>query len=413
MKRFFLILVLFLVVLGFRFFLFFSYIPTYSNGAEITREMRIFTTPHVKNNTQRFTILENGTRIHVVAAQFPRYEYGQKLKVYGKLKVLDMQGKEVLFLYFPRIEVLSGSDNLAIAMLSWFRGEVVSLFQASLPSNSASLMLGIVFGIKEGFSSTFLDNLSKTGVLHVVAASGMNVSIIAGFLFTAFAHFLKRQYAVIVASMGILFYAALSGFEPSIVRASIMGILVFSAQLLGRQTLSSYILLLTGFVMLFVNPSLIEDIGFQLSFLATSGILYIKPLLNPLVSKLKLFVISADLETTLASQIATLPILVLNFQTFSLVSVLVNILVLWTVPLLMIIGGVASIVGFISEFLGQLILYLSLPLLWYFEAVTTFFGTHSFSIQIEISSESSLYFGLGYYLILIGFVLLLRRKPQT
>ena len=76
---------------------------------------------------------------------------------------------------------------------------------------------------------------------------------------------------------GIVFYAVLAGLEPSIVRAAIMGILVFSSQIMGRQKMPFYILFLTAFVMLFVSPGLISDIGFQLSFLALIGIIYLKP----------------------------------------------------------------------------------------------------------------------------------------
>ena len=139
------------------------------------------------------------------------------------------------------------------------------MFFQTLPSPSSSLLLGIIFGIKEQMPKDFTDNLRTSGVFHVIAASGMNVTLVAGFLSVFFAFFFKRQIAIGLSILGIIFYAILAGLEPSIIRASVMGILVFSAQILGRQTLAVNFLALTGFVMLFVDPSLIFDIGFQLS----------------------------------------------------------------------------------------------------------------------------------------------------
>src|SRR6266852_3979746 len=99
--------------------------------------------------------------------------------------------------------------------------------------------------------------LRTSGVFHVIAASGMNVTLVGGFLTSLFTLFLRRQIALLLSILGILFYALLAGFEPSIIRASIMGILVLSSQIFGRQAWPTYALLLTGYIMLLFDPSLI------------------------------------------------------------------------------------------------------------------------------------------------------------
>src|SRR3989344_9386531 len=129
------------------------------------------------------------------------------------------------------------------------RGKFIDLFNRVLPINYSSLLLGITFGIKEKMTDNFLNNLRITGVMHVIAASGMNVTLFGGFITAVFSFFLKRQLALLLSIFGILFYVVLAGFEPSIIRAAIMGILVFSAQILGRQRLSSYGLILAGYLM--------------------------------------------------------------------------------------------------------------------------------------------------------------------
>jgi len=265
------------------------------------------------------------------------------------------------------------------------------------------LILGIIFGIKEQMPKDFSNNLKTSGVFHVIAASGMNVTLIGGFISTFFAFFLKRQIAICLSILGIMFYAVLAGLEPSIIRASIMGILVFSAQILGRQTLAINGLFLAGFTMLLVDPTLISDIGFQLSFVATLGLVLI-----PKIKAIgKIWVIGEGVNTTIAAQIATLPILLANFGTYSIYSILVNGLLLWTVPILMIIGGIGAILGLILMPLGQLLIYLCYPLLLYFETIVNIFGKIGGAITIESLSWQ---FILGYYCLLSSVLLILRKK---
>jgi competence protein ComEC len=153
--------------------------------------------------------------------------------------------------------------------------------------------------------------------------------------------------------------------------------------------------------MLLADPSLISDIGFQLSFLSTLGILYVKPILE------KKPIISSEILTTIAAQIATLPVLLVNFGTYSLFSILVNGLVLWTVPILMMFGGAGAILGLIFMPLGQLLVYLCYPLLLYFEAVVNFFGKIGGIISIKTFPWQ---FAAGYYCLLVCVLLIFKKE---
>ncbi|HKC14775.1 MAG TPA: ComEC/Rec2 family competence protein, partial [Patescibacteria group bacterium] len=214
------------------------------------------------------------------------------------------------------------------------------------------------------------------------------------FLSSIFLLFFKRQIALVISIVGIIIYAVLAGLEPSIIRASIMGILVFTASIFGRQTWPLYGLLLAGFVMLMWDPNLLNDIGFQLSFLATIGLLYMKPFFKNKILD--------GFQTTIFAQAATLPILVSNFGTYSLWSIVVNSLILWTIPLLMVIGGVSAVISFIIFPIAKILLYLSLPLLIFFESVVRFFSGLSGTIKIENLSWQIV---LGYYCLLASFIL--------
>jgi competence protein ComEC len=303
------------------------------------------------------------------------------------------------------MESVKNSENYFLAIINSVRQKIIGTFQANLPKDPAALLLGIVFGIKVDFSKTFLQNLKAVGVMHVIAASGMNVTMVAGFFFYIFSLVLKRQMAIVLSVAGIIFYDFLAGFQASIVRASVMAALAFSAQILGKQRDGLYILFLTALVMLFWQPNYLTDIGFQLSFASTLGILIIPRLLKRFENGF-----SADLITTFSAQVATLPILISGFGVYSIWSIVVNALVLWTVPILMILGGFAAIIAFVCEPLARLLLYLCLPFLLFFEAITNFFAGLKGSISLQ---NAPWQFIASYYLILISILIFAFKSSQT
>ena len=418
MKRWLAGLILLLLILTVRFFYFYQDTVTYKDGEQVSFVTTLTSQPRIIGNQQVFYAnLGSGQRVRIITGRFPEFNYGDHVDVVGDINVYLLNNKTTLLsMYFPQIEIdktQSGFIEKSLELVGDFRERITSLIAKSLPSPSSGLLMGIIFGIKESMPESFSDNLKTSGVFHVVAASGMNVTLIGGFISSFFAIFFKRQIAICLSILGILFYAVLGGLEPSIIRASIMGILVFSAQIIGRQTLAVNGLILAGFTMLFISPNIILDIGFQLSFMATLGILYIKtPLDQNKALKLivKRFGIVSDVFTTVSAQLATLPILLANFGMYSLYSILVNALVLWTIPLIMAIGGIGVLVGLIIFPLGQLIIYVSYPLLFYFESVVNFFGAIGGMITIQSLSWQ---FIVGYYLTLSSFFVFLRNKKPV
>ena len=179
---------------------------------------------------------------------------------------------------------------------------------------------------------------------------------------------LWRGQAFYIAIIFICFYIILTGLPASGVRAGIMGGLYLLAQKLGRQSMGSRVIASACAIMLLINPLLLfYDVGFQLSFLAVMGLIYIEPFLKKVM---KISIIS----TTFAAQIFTLPIMVYNFGNISLVSPITNFLILPIVSGLMIFGFLSSILGVVSQFLGWIV---SIPcwfLLTYFIKIIDFFS---------------------------------------
>lgn len=265
---------------------------------------------------------------------------------------------------------------------SW-RNWAVLRTERWLPGDAGALAAGMLLGGSEDLSRQTKEAYRRVGLLHIVAASGYNVTLIAGWILSVSLIWLSRRWALGVTIAGIIVYMAIAGWQPSIIRAGIMSILAMLGLILGRERDAKWLLIITGAVMLAWNPKLISDIGFQLSFAATFGILVflntsssdpfstspLTPLHNcgegngrgEVVTKREtrgrgIFgVLGSDLKTTLAAQAMTTPLILHHFGNLSVISPLVNAALLWTVPPIMQITAAGLVWGPIN--------YLAWPLL--------------------------------------------------
>lgn len=404
-----LILLALLVGLGVRLWFFYQNQPQYNNNQKLEFQTTLLSEPKIKGKLQQLHVrLANGVLVFVTTPIYPQLSYGDRIRVSGNLKTKVLENKKIIYtMSFPNIQIIENDTN-SLALVVSIRQSIIHFFTNTLPTPHANVLLGIVFGVKEGIPQALLDDFRTTGILHITAASGMNVTMVGGFLTSIFGMFLRRQVAIIASILGICLYAVLAGLEPSILRASVMGVVAFSAQLSGRQYLAWYGLFLAAFGMLFIAPYLLFDVGFQLSFTATFGLVALAPLFNR-VSFFKT-ILGKDLATTISAQVATLPILIATFGTYSLWSVVVNGLVLWTIPFLMVFGGVGAIVGLVFPFFGKLFLYLALPLLYYLEFVVAFFAKLGGGITLD---NLPLLVSVGFYLMLAAAILFAQKQYGT
>lgn len=406
MPRTFLLLLGFAFVLSLRFLFFYSFRHEYKVGDSVVLRYTFLKEPQRFFGKQIF----NASGLQITTPDTPEFKYGDTVVIRGTVSEASFISKKnslITKLVVVNPEVRTEKGSFGLGFLSGMRTQISNVFQKTLSKNESALLIGIVFGIRQGMDKELMDSLRSVGVLHVIAASGANVSMVGGFLLVFFGAFLKRQTAVICACLAILFYALFSGFEASIVRAALMAIVAYSATIFGRQNYPLITITLVAFLMLFYNPLLLGDIGFQLSFMSTLGIVYVKPILGMVLSKPKLVI--EDITTTLAAQIASLPILVVAFSSYSPISVIVNAFVLWTIPPLMILGGLGAFLSLVLPFFAVPILYLALPLLLFFEKAVIF--GNSLANPVEIS-YIPIALVVGYYIILISIVLLIQKSKS-
>jgi competence protein ComEC len=300
-------------------------------GKQISITGKISSNISLQDNSQSFNL----GRIRVKTTLYPRYNYGDELIISGTLqsKVINRWHRRFSLIY-PGIELVESGNNIFIGLKNRLEANI----QANLPEPEAGLVSGIVLGSKSALSAEFWQALQQTGTLHLVVASGYNVSVILGAVVGYLSGLIKRQWAIGLGIVVVGIYAFMVGLEPAIVRASLMGSLAYLAQALGRPAQTLRLLFLAAGVMLFINPLTVFDVGFQLSFLATLGLIVLCPRLQR---------VPAGVRESLAAQIFVWPILLYNFGQLMPFSILVNSLIVWLVPFIMLLGAAVAVSGWL------------------------------------------------------------------
>jgi competence protein ComEC len=325
----------------------------------------------------------------VRASNNQTFEYGQKIRLRGKLKTPpeneDFSYRDYLaaqrihsYMTTAVITVLPGNDgNLIFRALYAFKDRSLENIHRLFPDPESSLLAGILLGVDTGLTRELQQAFKNTGTAHIIAISGFNISIIAGIFFALFSRLFGDRRGAAIAILGIVIYTFIVGADAAVVRAAIMGSLALFARQVGRRQTALNTLLAVALLMCLWNPLYVWDVGFQLSFFATLGlILYATPFsefANKIITKYipastgeraaQLF--SEFVLLTLAAQLTTIPIMAYHFQRISLVSFLANPFILPAQPAVMILGGLAVLLSHVWFALGQIAAWIAWPFVVY------------------------------------------------
>ena len=292
-----------------------------------------------------------------------QYEYGDIIEATGEVEVpentsdfdyrayLLRQGVSAQMNYPETRLVASGGGEWHRERLFDLRDDLSEALDDALPQPHASLAGGVLFGSRDTIPADLRDAMAATGTSHLVAVSGQNVSILAGLVIAAFAWLIGRRPAALLALGVIAGYTLLVGLDASVVRAAIMGGLFVGAIIAGRQDTAWIALLIAAAAMTALDPQVVHDVGFQLSFAATLGLIALAPRLYERldaaaigVGDLRRFPLYRPaLETgtvTLSAIAFTLPITAMTFERISVVAPLAN---LFAVPAFLAVAGTAAI----------------------------------------------------------------------
>lgn len=322
-------------------------------------------------------------RALVEGSRLSQFELYDEIKIKGELilppESKDFSYKNYLLLQEIQSIVPDARISLSRSYENWslrkWLLELKRSFEWNLnrifPEPQASFMAGIILGSRRGIPQDLMEQFSITGLTHILAISGYNITIII-VLVTQVLAFLPRKLSYQIAIAVIILFTILVGASAAVVRASIMGIIGLIARNHGRQTLALTTIVLTASLMIIYNPLIIfYDAGFQLSFLAVIGIIYISPYLEQKLEWVpEKCMIRESLTITLAAQSTAVPLIVYLFGTLSLVSPLANVLIAPFLPAAMLFGFLAGTSYFVSEppgyvigFIGNGILEIALTLI--------------------------------------------------
>lgn len=311
----------------------------------------------------------------------------------------------VLYILLYLIRLQQGGFNLQTDIFQKQRGVLVQKIGQFLPSTQASLLSGILLGVKQDLPFNLRLALRDTSTLHIVVASGQNLTMLAGFVMHL-AGLIKRRTAILSAFAIIILYTLFTGAQIPIVRAAIMFGFASFAQVYGRQNSGLWVLAVTAALLLLINPRWILDLSFQLSFLASFGVIVVAPILERLMRILPV-VIRGNLAVTLGAQLMVLPVIASNFHQISFVSIIANLLVLWIVVYIMGGGFLFLAVALVWQFGGEILGLVLSVMLTYFIYIVQFFAGLPFAW--EYIGEQEWVVWVGYYLMLGGILIGLSR----
>lgn len=321
--------------------------------------------------------------IEVEGFGVPMVYKGDKVFVEGKL--YPRRGDNIAGISFAKISLVSSGGN----KLDEFRRNFATGLQNVLPEPLASLGLGILIGQRSGIPKDLTEQLREIGLIHIVAVSGYNLTVIVYFV-QRLLQKRSRFQATIIPGLLIVVFLLVTGFSPSIVRASVVSFISLIMWYFGRRIRPILLILLSAVVTAGWNPLYIwSSVGWYLSFSAFFGILILGPLIldNLFSSKLKKKLIPQVISETVSAQICTIPILLYVFHSFSVVSLLANILVVPLIPFVMMATLISGLYGMISPiiFVGVIVMPAKIMLQYIVEIAELFSRLSFASFEVWIT----------------------------
>jgi len=373
--RFSLILV---VILLFRFLIFHLLAPRLLLGKRVRLNICLYSQPKTTFSRQIFYHQIGFQKLKISLPLEPRVRFGDCFTIIGKIESCSQPSRIKYCLLNGRISFSQRGNRVqktTVFLVEKFRilrNKLVNSYLQIFPYPEGDLLAGIVLGAKQSFEADFYSRLRRTGTLHIIVASGFNVSLIGEKPTEKLAYLLGFKPAVIVGLLLIWFYAFLVGFDPPIIRASLMISILLLARFLGRRFDHWRTLFLVAWLMLMIQPTLITSVSFQLSLAALIGVSLAPGLFPSLVGR----PLGQELAETLSAQLLVSPLIAWHFGSNSWISPLVNLLVLPLVPWLTGFGLLALLLPFFWMKKAFLLL-LAYPFLFWIVQVIDYFGRWS------------------------------------
>lgn len=289
-----------------------------------------------------------------------------------------------------------------------FKARFQSAIDKSLPEPHASFLGGLLYGLRATISEDLTEAFNITGTTHIIAISGYNITLVSSLFMAALLHLhVRRQHAFWIASSAVIVFVLLVGAQASVVRAAVMATVLLLSQYMGRSGRGAPLLACAAGAMVMVNPySLVYDVGFQLSFLAVIGLMYLSSDIERLLYRLPGFT-KELLAQTLSAIVLTTPLIMYVFGRISVVAPLVNALILPMIPVIMFLGFFGVVLVGLLRPLGLLFFWMSWAamayVIWIVKSIATWPAA-------SLSTSASLSMVLAAYALLF---LVIRQRYES
>lgn len=343
----------------------------------VSYEGVVVSDPDVRDANQRVQIwITRGgesTNVLAVTSRNTDVAVGDKVNVSGTLLVPEafaddngrtfrydkyLQHDGVRFLLnFAYIRVESHAPWYSVsASLAKVKHAFIDGIRATLPEPHASLAGGITIGGKSGLGNVLKDAFTRSSLVHIIVLSGYNVMVVAEWVMTTLAlTSLRKRWAIAAGVLALVFFVGVAGATATAIRAALMAVIALYARATGRTYAAGRALLFVILLMLIWNPLyLVFDPGFGLSVAATAGLIWLAPIIEFFI-KIKNVFWNNVIATTLAAQIAVLPLLLYNTGNLSIVAIPTNLLIVPLVPLAMGLSAIAGFAGMIFSSFAPII----------------------------------------------------------
>ncbi len=356
------------------------------------------------------------TLIRVQTEKGKIFSYGDTVRVSGVLKRPESFETELgrVFLYekylraegithmvsFATVAREPTSSFVPLKYLFALKHAFLKSMQMVLPEPQAGFAAGLLLGEKHALGEKLERVFRDVGIIHIIVLSGYNLTIVAESVMRLLSIFFVPKTRALIGVAVIILFAIMVGLSATVVRAACMACLVLIARATGRISVAMRGLMFAGIAMVLINPYvLVYDPGFQLSFLATIGLIVGAPVFERYMlwvpTRLQ---IREYVTATLATQLFVTPFILFSMGSVSLVALLSNILVLIAVPFAMFASFVAGVWGMLFSFAGMYIAYPAHLLLSYMIAVAEFLASFSFA-SITVPPFSFTWVVVAYLLI--------------
>lgn len=337
-------------------------------GEQVVLEGVVAASPDEREGRTLYTVdvVDSNARIMVIAPAYPALSFSERVEVVGELRSLAPFASEHGRVFnYPRYRAVTGvhfdlfADSVRsrgpepeyaplARVLYRTKESFLAHIESVIPEPASALAGGILLGEKRALGEELTESFRRAGVIHIVVLSGFNVTIIAEFIRLSL-RFLPLVAQVSVSSVLMILFALMVGGGATIVRATIMGLLAMLARATGSVYLVTRALILAGVVMIWWNPFiLLYDPSFQLSFLATLGLIHLAPVCERFLTLIpSILSLRAYAAITIATQLAVAPFLLYQMGEISLVAVLANMLVLIAVPPAMLASFVVGCLAYL------------------------------------------------------------------